>query len=402
MPTVDWVPLASALLRPPRYGVGAAAVPLRAGRPGYIRITDISADGRFTPSPKVGVDHPDAERHRLALGELVVARTGASVGKSYLYNPLDGDLVYAGFLINIAPDPDRLDPRYLALFMQTGTYWNWVARTSVRSGQPGINGRELGALPIPVPALTEQQEVAEVVGDAEVQIKSLEGLIRKNRLVAAGLQQQLLTGRTRLPGFTAAWRERRINDLAEIVSGGTPSSAVPAYWHGAIAWCTPTDITGERTRYLARTSRTISQAGLDASGAQLLPTGSLLLCTRATIGDVKIARVPMATNQGFKSLVPRPGVSGDFLYYLVLTRKDDLVKMGTGSTFLEVSRRDVASLSLLVPELEEQEAIARVLSDAEDDVEALQLRLEKARAVKTGMMQELLTGQARPLLEAAS
>ena len=152
-----------------------------------------------------------------------------------------------------------------------------------------------------------------------------------------------------------------------------------------------------------RTERTISQEGLEHSAAQLLPAGSLLLCTRATIGEVKIATTPIATNQGFKSLVPRPGVSNEFLYYKLLTLKDELASRGSGSTFLEVSKRDVAGLRLMIPDIDEQHAIASALGDADDEVTVLRRRLSKARNVKQGMMQQLLTGRSRlPVQEVAA
>lgn len=402
MPTLPMRPMGQLLRRPPRYGINAAAVPLGPQLPTYLRITDIDESGRFAPNPKVGVDHAGATNYRLAPGELVFARTGASVGKSYLYDPADGELIYAGFLINVAPDPALLNPKYLSLIAQTKEYWDWIARTSVRSGQPGVNGREYATLPVPVPDIAVQDAIAGVMTDVDNLIAKLERLCSKKEEIKQGMMQQLLTGRTRLPGFDRPWSESSIGELAWIVSGGTPKSSVSNYWDGGVAWCTPTDITRQKGRFLRTTERTISQEGLEHSAAQLLPVGSLLLCTRATIGEVKIATQPIATNQGFKSLVPRTRVSGEYLYYKILTLKDDLAAKGTGSTFLEVSKRDVAALTFEMPDHDEQIAIASVLSDADDELIFLQKRLEKVKAIKQGMMQELLTGRTRLPVETSS
>jgi type I restriction enzyme S subunit len=165
----------------------------------YIRITDINDAGQFTPDPKVGVSHPNAANYRLASGELVFARTGASVGKSYLYDPRDGELVYAGFLINVAPDPKRLDPSFLAFYAQTKEYWDWVARTSARSGQPGINGQEYAQLPVALPSLETQNAIMEAVSDVDSEIDALGRRLEKAHMVKVGMMQELLTGRTRLP-----------------------------------------------------------------------------------------------------------------------------------------------------------------------------------------------------------
>ena len=117
----DWdvSSLRSCLRAPPRYGINAAAVPFNDSLPTYLRITDIGEDNRFRPSPRVSLDHPDATDFYLNVGELVFARTGASVGKSYLYDPRDGPLVFAGFLINVTPNPERLQPVFLAYSVQT-------------------------------------------------------------------------------------------------------------------------------------------------------------------------------------------------------------------------------------------------------------------------------------------
>ncbi|MFF9099674.1 hypothetical protein ACF1AU_03675 [Streptomyces rubrogriseus] len=191
--------LSELLRRPPRYGINAAASPLTSGFPTYIRITDIDDSGKFSPRPKVGVKHPRSSDYKLGDGELVFARTGASVGKSYLYDPRDGELVYAGFLINIAPDPQRLNPKYFSLFAQTKEYWNWVARTSVRSGQPGINGREYAQLTFSAPGIETQSAIADVVSGIDDEIDALGRCLSKAQLVRLGMMQELLGGRVCLP-----------------------------------------------------------------------------------------------------------------------------------------------------------------------------------------------------------
>lgn len=192
------VRLGDLLKRSPRYGINAPAIPNSVDAYTYIRITDIDEGGRFSPHPKVSVRHRNSADYLLREGELVFARTGASVGKSYLYDPNDGVLVYAGFLINVAPDPGFLDPAYLALVSQTAEYWDWVARTSVRSGQPGINGREYAQFQLTLPEIREQRAIASTVNDAIREIRVFGERLVKAKAVKQSMLQQLLTGRTRL------------------------------------------------------------------------------------------------------------------------------------------------------------------------------------------------------------
>jgi type I restriction enzyme S subunit len=301
----------------------------------------------------------------------------------------------------LAMVPHRIEAEYL--FQWLRAHREQIIDRYTQGGQPNLSGAIIRSIELPLPPPSEQKKVAAALRDADDLIATLERLIAKKQVIKQGMMQQLLTGRIRLSGFTQPWHEVPLEDLARIVSGGTPKSSVPSYWDGDVPWCTPTDITREPSRFLRRTERTISREGLEHSSAQLLPIGSLLLCTRATVGEVKIATTRIATNQGFKSLVPRESVSEVYLYYKLLTLKDALAAKGTGSTFLEISRRDVASLRLLVPGRCEQDTIANVLSNVDDEIEKLEQRLTKAKAVKTGMMQELLTGRTRlPAEEAAA
>ena len=152
--------LGDCLVPPPDYGINAAAVPFSDKLPSYIRITDITEHGRFFPDPLVSVQATNADQYFLHKGDVVFASTGASVGKSYLYVPSDGPLVFAGFLIRVRPNPDLLVPAFLAAYATTKPYWNWVSLRSMRSGQPGINGNEYEQLPLSLPTIPEQTAIA--------------------------------------------------------------------------------------------------------------------------------------------------------------------------------------------------------------------------------------------------
>jgi type I restriction enzyme S subunit len=332
-------------------------------------------------------------RSRVTSSDLLVSVKG-TVGRV--------GLVPVGFEGNISRDVARVRlcshhvPEYWLQLLRSDAAQRAVRDASVGTTRMELSIATLKLLTFRVPAVAEQRRIAETLSQGDALVAALERLIAKKEAMKQGLMQELLSGRTRLPGFEGEWKERELGSLADIVSGGTPSSSIPAYWAGGIPWCTPTDITSQIGRHLHQTERTITKEGLDACSARLLPSGSVLLCTRATIGELKIASVPTATNQGFKALVPRFDVDGDFLYYTLLIEKDRLAAKGTGSTFLEVSRRDVASLVLAVPPREaEQRAIAQVLTDADDELATLRTRLTKAQAVKRGMMQALLTGRTR-------
>ena len=190
--------LGDRLLARPDYGINAPAVPFSDRLPSYLRITDISEHGCFCPAPRVSVKAASADQFYLQEGEVVFARTGASVGKSYSYNSRDGRLVFAGFLIRVRPNPKALVSAFLAAYATTQAYWNWVRLMSMRSGQPGINGNEYAQLSLPLPPVSEQTAIAEVLSDMDAELAALEQRLAKTRDLKQGMMQELLTGRTRL------------------------------------------------------------------------------------------------------------------------------------------------------------------------------------------------------------
>lgn len=191
------------------------------------------------------------------------------------------------------------------------------------------------------------------------------------------------------------WEIKYLSDFGKIQSGGTPSTTMAEYWGGNIAWCTPSDITSTPTKYINVTERTITEAGLNNSAATVMPAGSILLCTRATIGELKINSIPMATNQGFKNITVNNSGNAEFLYYLLQTKKSRMLDLAIGSTFLEISKTALSKIPLQIPMRDEQNKIADALSDMDNLVVVLEKQIAKKKAIKQGTMQELLTGKRR-------
>ena len=190
------------------------------------------------------------------------------------------------------------------------------------------------------------------------------------------------------------WKINFLPSFGDVVSGGTPSTSVSEYWDGDIAWCTPSDITRTKGTTIAKTERYITVKGLANSAAALLPPGCVLLCTRATIGDSKINSVAMATNQGFKNIIPK-NCNITFLFYLLQTKKQEMLEKAIGSTFLEISKSALCSIPLQYPPIPEQQRIAEALSDMDELIASLEKLIAKKKAIKQGAMQELLTGKRR-------
>ena len=336
---------------------------------------------------------------RLLDGDLIVADASedeAGVGKSVEVRNLGTTEAVSGLHTFLLRSKNRrVHDGYRGYLLENEPVKGQLRRLATGLKVFGISKQALRDVRIPLPSPAEQRAIAEALSDVDGMLATLEALIAKKRAIKQAAMQQLLTGKTRLPGFSGQCETTTLGEVADIRNGATPSTQIGAYWNGPIPWCTPTDITATPGKYLLATVRSVTAAGLGSCAVSLLPVGALLLCSRATIGEIKIATSPVCTNQGFKSLVCKDNVSNEFLYYLLLTLKPQIIERAIGSTFLEIGKRDVASIELSVPTYSEQRAIANVLSGMDCEISALEQRRDKTYAIKQGMMQQLLTGRAR-------
>jgi len=397
---MDWelMPLGESLIGRPQYGINAAAAPFSDRLPTYIRITDISPEGRFAPAELVSVNTTRANDYFLVEGDIVLARTGASVGKSYRYRSEDGQLVFAGFLIRVRPNPDRLLPGYLAAYLTTGPYWSWVRMMSMRSGQPGVNGNEYAQLPVPHPPLPEQRAIATALSDVDALLGGLDRLIAKKRDLKQAAMQQLLTGQTRLPGFHGEWEVKRLGETGTFLKGNgvkkdeANSGDLPCIRYG--------EIYTHHNDYIRSFNSWISSAV--ATTATKLRQGDLLFAgsgeTKEEIGkcvafvddreafaggDIVILRLAHATPM--------------FMGYYCNTAPINTQKAskGQGDAVVHISAAALSSIEVALPSHDEQTAIAAILFDMDAELAALVARRNKTRDLKQAMMQELLTGKTR-------
>ena len=354
-------------------------------------------DGKVTYAPATYISwekYEESPEIKLTDGDVVLVKTGSTFGKTAYIDRL--------------PWPTTLNPQIVvfkklkihaklfAYFMASKNIQEQISAVIVGGAIPTLSQEQVYAFDIVYPPdAKEQAAIAKVLSDVDSLISSLQKLIEKKKAIKQGAMQELLTGKKRLPGFSGEWSKQQLGDICNIINGGTPSTSIAEFWNGKILWCTPTDITSCSTKYIYTTESKITESGLKASSATLLPKGALLLCSRATIGEVRIAGNTICTNQGFKSLVVHQNISNEWLYYMVHVLKFNMLEKAIGSTFLEISKKDLAELDIIVPEFTEQKAIAQVLSDMDSEIELLEKKLAKYQQIKQGMMQELLTGRIR-------
>ena len=192
----------------------------------------------------------------------------------------------------------------------------------------------------------------------------------------------------RFEGFTDDWEEHKLGELSNIVGGGTPSTSNTEYWDGYIDWYAPAEI-GEQS-YVSKSKKTITELGLKKSSARILPIGTVLFTSRAGIGNTAILAKEATTNQGFQSIVPDQNKLDS---YFIFSRTNELKRYGevtgAGSTFVEVSGKQMSKMSIMVPELSEQQKIGSFFKQLDDTIALHQRKLDLLKEQKKGYLQKM-------------
>ncbi|WP_081042844.1 restriction endonuclease subunit S [Aeromonas veronii] len=201
------------------------------------------------------------------------------------------------------------------------------------------------------------------------------------------------------------WEVKSISELGIVIGGGTPTRDISTYWNGNISWITPGEVSKLNNKFVVNSVDKITEQGLYASGANLLPEGSLLVTSRATLGARAICSKPMATNQGFKSIVFNKRSDASFYYHFFGLLKTEMARRASGTTFLEISSKEFSSIPLPYPPDNERTKIAHILDTVDTEIQQTELLIEKLQLVKQGLLNDLLTrgigvdGQLRPTFQ---
>ena len=254
-----------------------------------------------------------------------------------------------------------------------------------------VSGKEIKKISYVVPSLEEQQKIASFLSSIDTRIEQLDKNKSLFQQYKKGLMQKLFSQEIRFKNDRGEeypdWEEKYLRDVGKIIGGGTPNTRDKSLWNGSIVWYTPVEIA---EKYSSSSVRAISTKGLKYSSAKVLPAGSVLFTSRASIGKVTIALCECTTNQGFQSfVVNHEYFSNEFLYYWLTNNVKEFVRRANGSTYLEVSGKEIKKIRYVVPCLEEQQKIASFLSSIDQTIELISEQIEKTRNFKKGLLQQM-------------
>lgn len=374
----------------PDYGLNLPAIPLNKKFPLYLRITDIDEMGYYLNQGNVSVEYNNVDKI-LNDGDFLFARTGATVGKTFLYKDVGKKIAFAGYLIRFIPDKNKIIPYYLSLSCQIKTYWDWIDTYKARSGQPGVNAEEYSTYPILLPPLPEQEKIADILGCWDTAIEKLTALIDAKKQRKKALMQNLLTAKIRLPGFTDEWKSVKLGNVCTTFSGGTPAKNEKKFWkNGSIKWISAKYIEdGKIVGY-----DLITEEGLKSSSSKLAERGDIIIVTRVSVGKMILCEDDFAINQDM-TVIRSEKFLNMFLFNSLKNKTDEIINKSQGLAIKGITRDDLDEIDLNIPSLPEQQAIADILSKADEEIDLLTKKLFLIQEQKKGLMQKLLTGQIR-------
>ena len=316
-------------------------------------------------------------RFRLAPGDVLITKdseTWRDIGVPALVEYTADDLVCGYHLALLRPKPDVITGPYLFRALQSTSVASQFHTSANGVTRYGLSHNAIKSVGIPLPPPDEQAAIASYLDQVVDRInRARQGKARLAELLQEYRQAAIHHAVTRglnpdaplkpsgvawLGEVPAHWEVRRLKTMARIVNGATPSTLTPEYWGGDITWLTPEDLGRLDTAYMEHGARSITQKGYDSCGTTIAPAGSLVISTRAPIGHIAILRRPACVNQGCRLIITADAIQSGYLYYQLAVAKSEIASFGKGTTFMELSKADLASFRFACPPRAEQSAIA--------------------------------------------
>ena len=371
------------------YGMNSAAIPYD-GENKYLRITDINENTRkFTPNPLTSPAGEIEDKYRLKEGDIVFARTGASVGKSYLYNEKDGKLFFAGFLIKFSIT--KGNPFFIFTQTLRDNYNKWVQLMSMRSGQPGINAEEYKSFYFLIPSLSEQHRIATFFTSVDEKLTQLK---KKKTLLAQykkGVMQKIFSQELRFKNengkYLPEWIRKTLGEVTERIGDGlhgTPSYTENTgfYFINGNNLINGSIVINETTKEVDLETYNQNRKGLNEN--------TLLISINGTIGNVaryQNEKIMLGKSAGYFNFKENT----NFYYYLLNADhvQNYFISELTGSTIKNLSLKTLREAEFLLPSLPEQTKIANFLSAIDEKINYCSTQIEKTELWKKGLLQKM-------------
>ena len=324
----------------------------------FLRITDIVPQLiDWNTVPYCQIQEKDREKYLLHKGDIVVARTGATVGYAK-YIKEDVPAVFASYLVRLLVNSIDVDRHYVGLCVESNLFKEYIQSISNGSAQPNANAQMISSFEINLPPLSTQHRIATILSRYDSLIENYQKQIKLLEEAAQRLYKEWFVDlrfsgheNTKIvDGVPEGWEKKKISDICQTVGGGTPSTKVAEYYDdGNIKWVTPTDITRSNCLCLFDTDKKITEDGLAHSSAKILPPETILMTSRASVGYFGIYDCEVCTNQGFISCIPNERSYQMYMLYNLMNRVEEIRQKAGGSTYLEISKSVFRDFDIVLP-----------------------------------------------------
>jgi type I restriction enzyme S subunit len=359
---------------------------------GYLALSALNVKNGYI-DPSADAHYGDEELYQKWMGgrELrkgqVLFTTEAPMG-NVAQVPDNQGYILSQRTITFDVNDEKITDDFLAVLLRSPNVFNDLSALSSGGTAKGVSQKSLSGLKVIVPKnLCEQEKIGLFFKQLDSAIALHQRkLTLLNQLKQAHQQVMFPKSEESIPAlrfanFSEPWEQRKLGDLADIVGGGTPSTSNPDYWDGSIDWYSPVEI-GENI-YVNGSQKKITELGLQKSSAKILPIGTVLFTSRAGIGNTAILAKEGSTNQGFQSIIPNKNILDS---YFIFSRTHELKRYGetngAGSTFIEVSGKQMANMPILIPQLEEQIKIGNFFKEIDNSISLHQSKLQKFAELK--------------------
>ncbi|GAB3275406.1 hypothetical protein GCM10027589_00540 [Actinocorallia lasiicapitis] len=392
------------------YGAAEAAAYDRRDWPRYIRTTDIRPDSTLRDDTFVSLPPKVARPYLLEEGDLLFTRSGATVGKSFMYRKGWGPSAFAGYLIRVRLDPNKADPRYVSHFCKSSLFWNQISRSSVQATIQNVNAEQYGNLEIPYWSVEDQRRIADFLDAETARIDKMQdalvglkaGLLERRasalhgHVTGAQWEERKSSGLAWVEKIPRHWKSARLNLFARMGSGHTPSRSRPEWWiNPEFNWITTGEVSqvrDDRREVITATREMISRAGLDNSSAVLHPKGTVVLCRTASAGYSAVMGHEMATSQDFVTWTCGNELNTFYLLWCLRAMRSDLLgRLAMGSTHKTIYVPDLQMLRIPIPPLDEQRVIVEKIRAGNAKVDALVDSIDRQAGLLRERREALIT-----------
>lgn len=354
-------------------------------------------NGRFMAGEYLYVDAEKFRQERRSevnAGDIVMAKIGARCGASAIMPALHQTGILSGNALRIKVDNTRHSTYYVWQVLWSLYSNDGMEALRTVGAQPAISMANLKQFKIALPSLDEQCAIATALSDVDALMSSLDQLILKKHDIKQATMQQLLTGKQRLPGFSGEWQPKKLGDIARFLKGkGLPkSSLISGGNKKCIHYGELFTKYREEIRFIYSSTNSLEEYVVSQKNDVLMPTSDV---TPAGLAKASCVMEDGVVIGGDILIVRSSAMNGIFMSYLIRYLRDQVLQLVRGITVYHLYASDMQKFSFSCPCVEEQSAIASVLSDMDTEIAALEHKRDKTSALKQGMMQELLTGRIR-------